>query len=164
MPAKPKSHVNEESSRTAFRVAIPQSWSYTPPDRDYGVDGDVEVFEDGVSTGIHFWVQLKSKERKGATAKIKIEHKTRNYWSQLDTPTLLVIWDEQTNSMWWEWAHLIDDWKSKPNAKSMTVTASNEWTADTPGALLKEIRAFRAIRTHRNGLPIFVQFRLSPNS
>jgi tetratricopeptide (TPR) repeat protein len=156
MPSRPKSHDNEVGSRRAFENAIPTNWTFTPPEGDYGIDGDVEVFGRGSATGIHFRVQLKSVERLRGAPKVRIKQTTRNYWAELDVPTLVILWDATSTQMWWEWAHLIDDWKARPGAETVTVNFTREWDTQTPEEILSEVRSFRALRNFGAGLPIYV--------
>ncbi|CAQ02720.1 DUF4365 domain-containing protein [Clavibacter sepedonicus] len=146
MPGRPQSHDNAEKSRRAFEERLPASWTFTAPTGDYGVDGDIEVFEAGFATGMHFLVQLKSVERLAGAPKKAIKNATRNYWAALDLPTLIVLWEAASGRIWWKWAHLVDDWGADPANKELTVIFEDEWSADTPNVVLDEVRAQRALK------------------
>jgi tetratricopeptide (TPR) repeat protein len=156
MPGRPQSHDNAEASRRAFESAIPDNWTFTTPSGDYGVDGDVEVFDRGAATGIHFLVQLKSVELINKVPKKSIRNTSRNYWAALDLPTLIVLWEATSGMMWWKWAHLVDDWGADPDNETLTVHFEDEWADDTPSVLLDEVRAQRALGRGDASLPVFV--------
>lgn len=77
------------------------------PPEDYGVDGIVELFEDGTTTGLRFNVQLKgtAAELPGAWTRT-IRYETFSYWASLNEPVLLVCYHQPTNeirAMWAGW-------------------------------------------------------------
>ena len=87
MPIRQKEHALEDLSRTKFQLVLPEVWVYRDKDKDYGIDGEVEIFnEDGRSTGLMFYVQLKGtaskKDSQIHNVDLKIE--TLNYFRQLD--------------------------------------------------------------------------------
>ena len=63
-PQRPRQHQLETESKRHFESVIPSSWIYRPLDQDYGIDGEVEIFNDsGDATGYKFLVQLKSTDQ-----------------------------------------------------------------------------------------------------
>ena len=63
MPKRPRQHQLEVESRAAIRTAIPPVWVYRDLDQDYGIDGEVEIFDSaGLATGTKFLVQLKATD------------------------------------------------------------------------------------------------------
>ena len=65
-PKRPRSHVLETESRQSFESAIPSEWVYRRKEDDYGIDGEVELFDDsGKTTGLLFYVQLKATDSTG---------------------------------------------------------------------------------------------------
>lgn len=158
MPKRPRNHELEEASRRAFQRALPTNWTTTTPSGDYGIDLDVEIFEAGAATGMHFGVQLKAQESAGGSPTESIKTQWREYWSELDTPTLLVLFDAATDRLWWKWTHLIDDSGAKPNAKTRSLRFATAWSGDTVSAILDEVRGFRAIRRQSSMPPTFIGF------
>ena len=158
MPRRPKSHVNEEGSKKAFLAQIPDEWTISKPESDYGVDLVVSVFTDGIATGSQFNVQLKSKEKVGKAVKVSINQSTRNYWHALDSPTLIVLWDAQTSGLWYEWAHLVDPYPGKPGGKTATVHFHKKWNLDTVDSVKAEVQSFRASKAPAIHLPIYIEF------
>ena len=46
MPKRPKQHQVEDLSVVAFRKTLPRQWIYREKDKDYGIDGEVEIFDE----------------------------------------------------------------------------------------------------------------------
>ena len=46
LPKRPRQHQLETESKRQFESAIPSSWIYRAKDQDYGIDGEVEIFDD----------------------------------------------------------------------------------------------------------------------
>ncbi|MHC5796480.1 DUF4365 domain-containing protein [Lacisediminihabitans sp. FW035] len=158
MPRRPKAHVNEEGSKKAFLAQIPDEWTTSKPESDYGVDLVVNTFVAGSATGLQFNVQLKSKESVGKAANVSVDQSTRNYWQALDSPTLIVLWDAQTSELWHEWAHLVDTYGRKPGAKTATIHFSEKWNSASVDAIQAEVQAVRASKTPSLHTPIFIEF------
>jgi len=104
--------VLEQLSRDEFsRLLVgPLGWVVRPIDQDYGIDVEVEIFdEDGTATGFTFKVQLKGMEQPdqiGPFRDIKVEH--LQYWRRLDVPVLLVAYDDSTQRTYGQWIHALD--------------------------------------------------------
>ena len=63
MPRRPIQHQLEDQSERAFASALPARWAWRKQDKDYGIDGEVEIFApDDTATGLLFKVQLKATE------------------------------------------------------------------------------------------------------
>jgi len=94
--------------------------------RDLGEDFLVRIYDDGVSTGLSFYVQLKStkKLRVNTASQNKISFRLKvkdlEHWSYSTTPLFLIIWDVGKHSGYWANLHtLIAELNgSKPNWKT----------------------------------------------
>jgi len=98
---------------------IQQGWHFRDLDTtaEYGIDQEVEIFGDGQATGLTFRVQVKGAGKPdniGPYRDIKLE--TFNYWRNLDTPVLLVLWVESTDTLYGRWVHSYD-FGPKPKGK-----------------------------------------------
>jgi hypothetical protein len=62
MPKQPKKHQIEEISINEFKRLLPREWVYREKDKDYGIDGEVEIFTNGIATGCIFYIQLKATD------------------------------------------------------------------------------------------------------
>lgn len=59
---RPRSHVIEDESEEILKLFLPREWIIRKIPKDYGVDYEVEIVENGVVTGKRFWLQLKGTE------------------------------------------------------------------------------------------------------
>jgi hypothetical protein len=62
-PSRTRAHELETESEAAFRAAIPSRWVFRRKSDDYGIDGEVEIFDlNGKATGHLVLVQLKATD------------------------------------------------------------------------------------------------------
>jgi len=154
MPSRPRSHDLSTLSEKQLRAVLPAEWVLTKPDSDYGVDFDVEVFSDGLATGIHFYIQLKGTD--SASGKVKLETSTLNYWGELDIPTLVVQYSTVAEELRWQWAYLLE-FASNAEAKTRTVALPEIWSSTTPNDLVDELKGRRATKNIYANLPIYYE-------
>ena len=74
---------------------------------DFGIDGDVEQVIEGMPTGHHIALQIKSgtsylKENKNRRITFYIDEWHYKYWLQYDRPVIILFYDEQSNTVIWE--------------------------------------------------------------
>jgi hypothetical protein len=63
MPKRGRPHRLEAESRRPFEQPLPEYWLFRSEHPDYGIDGQVEVFDvRGETTGHRFMVQLKATD------------------------------------------------------------------------------------------------------
>lgn len=85
-------------------------WKPQGPRKDYGEDYLVQIWDDGVPSGLSFYVQIKSitnaEKRKGKrdpeTLRYKLEVKDIDHWAAHAVPVVLVIWDVQARVGYWQ--------------------------------------------------------------
>lgn len=163
MPKRPREHILEEESRKRFEQLLPDHWVIRQPKPDYGIDAEVEVFnEDGSSTGLVFNVQLKATDQKDLSKALKLSFKkdTIGYYHNLKLPTLIVRYHSPTKHLFSRWAHSIDLYYSSPDADSYTVQIPEDsrWEKETPELIrtyLEQLRDLDKI------LPLPIEFSLS---
>ena len=108
MPNRARSHVLEEESVRRFRDALPSRWVFRGKAPDYGIDGEVEVFNsDGSSTGLTFNVQLRATDDETRVDRVRLEIDELNYYSSLDVPTVVVRYGSPEGTFFWQWASKI---------------------------------------------------------
>ncbi|MDC3961172.1 DUF4365 domain-containing protein [Polyangium jinanense] len=86
------------------------SWKPWGPRKDYGEDFHVQIWDGGESTGLSFYVQLKSvrdaEQRKGQrtpdTLKYRLDAKDLRHWEKQTQLVVLVIWDVEMRRGYWE--------------------------------------------------------------
>jgi hypothetical protein len=104
---RPRAHEIDDRACRLAPLALPPGWVYREMQRDYGVDGEVEVFRDGLSTGVLFKVQIKgltcpsfmADER---TISFQLNTASAAYLSkELSVPAFLILVDTAKGLVWW---------------------------------------------------------------
>jgi len=104
---RPEQHEIDELAQRQFRNAFPASWVVREQPKDYGVDYEVEVFDEGVSTGIVFKVQLKGTQeprvvRDGRCVAQSLSLGDVEYLcKELTVPAVLIVADIAKQRTWW---------------------------------------------------------------
>ncbi len=115
----PKQHEIDEQACRVFDSALPASWVCRPQLKDYGVDKEVEIFEEGKSTGIIFKVQVKGTEKPGFSSDDLIISFSLSvgdvgyYCEELKVPIVLVVIDVTTSKIWWHAIQLDSDLRKR---------------------------------------------------
>jgi hypothetical protein len=149
--------VIEDESRVALRSELnKRRWvlrDYTP---DYGVDGQVEVFEAGRATGLTFFVQLKATDSKQEPLAVRFSDDIGEYYRSLDHPLLVVRFHATTHTLYARWFHSFDPFygQGRRGGKTFRFSPTDKWTADTPGHLLADIHAYKRFRAPELELPL----------
>ncbi|MCP4149394.1 MAG: DUF4365 domain-containing protein, partial [bacterium] len=104
---KSKQQQTGETAENIFRNAILPEWVTRSQEKDYGIDFEVEVFENNKSTGYLFKVQLKGTENVNTGIKnthnsfsMEIKH-LEYYLEKLMFPVFLVLCDVKTKAVYW---------------------------------------------------------------
>ena len=80
------------------------------------MDLEIEIFdEEGESTGLRAYCQLKATDSEEDDDVLSITRKHFDYWLSHPQPTLLVRYHADTQLMRWEWVHNIA-WRMKRDA------------------------------------------------
>lgn len=124
MPRRPIQHELEDLSRAKFQLSLPRKWVFRDKDKDYGIDGEIELFDNyGNSQGLLFYVQLKAtgsiKELEILNIDFKIE--TLEYFKQLEIPVLLARYSEHLDKFFLKWINDVDLTFAKENAKTYRI-------------------------------------------
>ncbi|GAA2123889.1 DUF4365 domain-containing protein [Glycomyces algeriensis] len=151
MPRRPREHVLETESELAFRKLIPATWVVREVLSDYGVDKEVEIFEDGQATGITFKVQLKGTDADFGDKSpfVRVKSSTLSYWLKLDSPVLIVLYCAKNDRVHARWAHSYDPHPRKFPKVSSTFKFSPKDRLSSKSHIrieseLAYVRAFRA--------------------
>lgn len=169
MTTRIKQHQLEDLSRNKFALSIPQRWVFRDKDKDYGIDGEVEIFNsNGKATGLVFWVQLKatSSEQSRTIRGFDLSLETIKYYKRLEIPVLVARYSEHEDKFYVKWAGEIDTFYAKDDAKTMRVSFSeadilNEEKADE---LNKYLTKLRAVKSGSIMLPIDVKISFQSKS
>lgn len=152
-------HQLEDLSRFKFNLAIPKNWVCRDKDKDYGIDVEVEIFdEDGRTTGLVFWVQLKATESNedSTIKKIDLSIESIKYYLSLEIPVLIARYSEKQDTFYFIWAAEVDLFYAKKKAKTIRISfnENNIYDKDSPLKVKEHLEKIRAIKNGRLKLPI----------
>jgi len=158
-------HQLEDLSRSKFRLVLPEHWVVRDKDKDYGIDVEVEIFDnEGRATGLVFWVQLKATEAKNEAKVKKVDLKVDsiNYYQTLDIPVLIARYSAESDKFYCKWAHDIDLFFAKKGAKSFRVefTDNDAWSEIFAEIVEEILKKIRCIKSGRIKFPIQTSFEV----
>ena len=161
-PERTRAHELETLSQRDFSGRIPVAWvERGAPGGDYGIDRQVEIFEDGRPTGLEFYVQLKGTDVPLPDAlAVSLPVKHRDHYPALALPVLMVRHHAPTGRTFAKWFHTYDPYYSsrKQTSDQKTFTFrwadSDEWTDETPARLRGEVEGFRRFRSRALDFPL----------
>jgi len=159
MTKRPQQHQLEDLSRIKFQFEIPRNWVCRDKDKDYGIDLEVEIFdENDRATGLVFWVQLKatSSNKNAVIKKIDLSIDSVRYYKTLEIPVLIARYSEVLDCFYLRWAHSIDLFYAKKDAKTIRLSFNeqNLWEACSPQKIQEHLKKIRTIRKGRISFPI----------
>jgi tetratricopeptide (TPR) repeat protein len=159
MPKRVDQHEIEDISRAKFQIALPRKWVFRDKAKDYGIDGEVELFNnDKKPNGLVFWVQLKATESKKISSILNVDFniETLQYYKVLDIPVLLVRYSDYDNSIYVKWIHNIDLFFLKKEAKTFRIKLEekDKWTGSTNIQIENYLKKIRQLKSGSFGFPI----------
>ena len=167
VPSKPRSHDLERLSRNRFEGLLPTWLVFREKDRDYGIDGECEEFDErDKATGLIFLVQLKATDESNLATALSVslsrEHLT--YYRNLSLPVLMVRYVATSGTFYTRWVHSYDSYGTDPTSKSITFRwdEGDAWAEGRPRELVAEARAFLALRSPGLAFPLDVHPDLEP--
>jgi len=165
MPTRSRSHILEEDSIRRFRDALPPGWLYRGKTPDYGIDGEVEIFNaDGSSTGLSFNVQLRATDEASRADRVRIEVDELDYYRSLDVPTAVVRYSSPDGSFFWQWASNIAS-RVEIAENQQTVTyrfgESERWGEATSTAIRRTLEVRRRLANFPASMPVPLRVDLS---
>ncbi|WNV76928.1 DUF4365 domain-containing protein [Geodermatophilus sp. DSM 44513] len=166
-PSRPREHVLEEESRRAFQAALPAKWVLrSTGEDDYGIDREVEIFENGTTTGLTFKVQLKASEHRdpsGPLRRVTVEHV--HYWKSLAVPVLIAYYIADSGELFGRWAHTVGrepGWN--PDAQTTTIRfAPSDSLTDVSDRLRREVIMHRQLSAGQLPRPLPLRLRVAPS-
>ena len=168
MTKRVKQHQLEDLSRAKYNLAIPSNWVFRDKDKDYGIDAEVEIFDDNDrTTGLVYWVQLKATGSKSEAAvkKVDLSIESITYYKQLDIPVLIVRYSKVHDCFYCKWAHEIDLYYAKENAKTLRISFSEDekWDEQSPEKVKNHLSQIKNIKEGRFKLPIPLSIKIKDN-
>jgi hypothetical protein len=105
---RPEQHVTDTLGHSLLTSALaPTGWVLRPLNPDYGADYEVEVFENGRTTGSTFKIQLKSSDETGysdardfLSVPLSVP-RARYLVNELQVPTVLIQADVAARRLYW---------------------------------------------------------------
>ncbi|GIU52087.1 hypothetical protein TUM4438_43860 [Shewanella sairae] len=146
LPKRSRTHQLEELSIDKFKSLLPIEWVYRTPTHDYGIDGEVEIFDsDGYTTGKKFLVQLKATDEKriDKASKLRMGIEKLNYYQQLEQPILIVRYMAESDDIYVRWFHSLNPNKDKISEKSfcMLFQSQHHWNDEKLEIISHELRS-----------------------
>ena len=158
MPIRPRSHILEKLSISRFADALPDGWVYRIKTPDYGIDGEVEIFDErGRSTGLSFNVQLRATDDANRADRVKLELDELDYYQSLDLPTAVVRYGSPNNSIFWEWgANIASRLKTNEGQKTTTYrfNSGDLWSETTPAKIWRTLEVRRSLANFSTNRPV----------
>lgn len=159
MPKRVNQHEIEDISRAKFQLALPRKWVFRDKSKDYGIDGEVELFDnEKTPQGLVFWVQLKATEatEKSTILNIDFNIETLQYYKTLDIPILLVRYSDSDDSIYVKWIHNVDLFFSKKNAKTFRIKLSEDdkWIDTTNKKIENYLKKIKNLKSGLFSFPI----------
>ncbi len=159
MPKRPKQHQLEDLSRAKFQLCLPEKWVIRDKDKDYGIDCEVELFDDDEnSTGLLFYVQLKAtasnKESEIFNVDFKID--TLEYFKQLEIPVLLGRYSQHLDKTYIKWINEVDLTFAKEKAKTfrIKIDKTNEWNEQSEIRIENDLKNVRILNSGSFNFPL----------
>lgn len=152
MPKRPRSHQLETASRTTFESSLPKNAIFRTVAPDYGIDGIVEVFDDGgAATGDFFLIQLKSTDQMNLAEALSITLKapTARYYDSLILPLLIVLYHAPSGEIYADWFK-IPEVKGQRSTITVKLSPSDLWTTNRWKDVLSRLRTVRGLHTESN--------------
>ncbi len=165
MPKRSRSHELEELSVSRFKELLPSKWVCRLKLPDYGIDGEVEIFDaEGNSTGLAFLVQLRATDDPDRADRVRLETDELDYYRQLDLPVAVVRYCSATDSFYWQWDTLIRA-RIAPVEGQASVTyrfsEAERWMKATPQSIERTLKVRRALATYPAGAAVPVRLELT---
>ncbi|MFL0087958.1 DUF4365 domain-containing protein [Tenacibaculum maritimum] len=159
MPSRPKQHRLEDLSRVKFQSVLPERWVYRDKDKDYGIDGEVELFDESdKAQGVLFYVQLKATESESETTILNIDFsiETLKYYEQLDVPVLLVRYSKSKDCIYFKWIYKVDLFFAKEGAKTFRIRLDEKdlWTSNSSMEIEKRLFDLKKLKSGYFNFPI----------
>lgn len=150
MPQRPRAHILEDESWEALYNAAPTHWVIRKSHPDYGIDGEIEIFDDsGTATGLIFYFQLKATDLKDKKKALTYRFKkdTIIYYKSFQVPVLLIRYISVTKELYYRWASSVDFYYSKSESKTINVKfeEDSKWSQDTCGELINCLNVFQSL-------------------
>lgn len=168
VPKRHRNHQLETESVREFQSRLPSTWVYRSPTDDYGIDGEVELFDDeGAATGKKFLLQLKATDEADIekALKLRLHVEKANYFDSLNLPVLIVRYLAVNKQIYIRWFHSFDPyWESiTENSLAFNFTESNAWFEGREKLIEEELDEYLRLTGNKYPFPISLPLYFTPD-
>src|SRR6266852_4829585 len=144
-----REHIVEEESRRAFKAAFSPAWVVRDQVPDYGLDFQVEPFEDERGLNTPFYAQLKATD--SDVVNVQLQTARLIHYHEAPHPVLVVLYQSNNRSLRCEWAHRITARLTAKNSwwrfqKTVTVELPTPLSEGSAAIVLEGVRQFYRMR------------------
>lgn len=159
LPKRHRNHQLETESVRELQSKLPSTWVYRTPTDDYGIDGEIEIFDDeGIATGKKFLLQLKATDESNVerALKLRLPVEKANYFDSLNLPVLVVRYLAEDKNIYTRWFHSFDPyWESiTENSLAFNFSESNIWHEGRENSLEAELNEYLNFTGNKYPFPI----------
>jgi tetratricopeptide (TPR) repeat protein len=159
VPKRPRSHQIETLSEERFRSIVPKQWVVRRKDQDYGIDLEVEIFDqENEATGLLFFVQLRATDNTNLSKKTVLTRDQQEYFSKLQLPTILFRYCTADASSHWRWNYTLPDLKDGSKSHTILFSDDDQWSDRTPNQIEEALRLWRSVKRQPVDRPISLHF------
>lgn len=146
MSNRSPSHRTGDASLHIFWAALPEAWVYRIKGQDYGIDVEVEIFDDdGRATGLIFLAQVKGTKNIGLARKVPISVDRLHYKASFETPSIIVRCCTRTKAIFWIWTEeALTQISGK--GKSKSIKFSRQWDENSAETIRDVVARRRQLR------------------
>lgn len=163
MAERTRAHEIEDEQERVFTELLAPRFVFRRDIPDYGIDGDVEEFDERRTTGLRFYAQLKAtdEEDPGKALAVSLQQARARQYRSLALPLLMVRYHAPTKRIFTRWFHQYDASYEGGGEKYLTFRweEGDAWNDDRPDELVADVHAFLAMRSAslRLPLPVYVE-------
>ena len=112
MAVRPDNHITGDIAvRNISNKLIPEEWTISTPQSDYGLDMLIEVVNENMTTGKFFFIQstgtINSSQNDLISYSLEVE-RIKDY-NKIDIPVLFVYYSKSDNKFWGRWMNSVYD-------------------------------------------------------
>ncbi|MCQ2229267.1 MAG: DUF4365 domain-containing protein [Bacteroidales bacterium] len=125
MAIRPDNHITGDNAvRQISAKLIPEEWTISRPESDYGLDMLIEVVDNNKTTGRFFFIQSKGTKDLSENGLIKYQMSVERIkdYSKVDLPVLFVYYSNTQKRFWGRWMNALYDTLSEKEKSQQTIT------------------------------------------
>jgi len=143
MGARTHNHILEDESRHFFKGLLPRDWVYRDKHGDYGIDCEVELFDEkGNASGLVFWVQLKatSSAAEKTIRNVSLKNDKIDQYRSYELPVLIVRYSSAKKLCYFRWASSVVRPHLGGSSTTLYFSDENVWTAQSAMHILSYLK------------------------